>query len=293
LTKKRRAFGYTLIIISAVLWGFLPLFTKNLIALGNSSLTVSAGRCLISGFFCLLMLLGTGEYRKVRGKDLPFYAVYGIAALAGTVIFYTMAMQQLSSAMASVLLYTAPTFVILLNRLIYRIPLTRAKLMSLAVTFAGCALVVRVYDPGAFRADFLGILFGLASGTCYSLTTVMGIAARGKYNGRINGWLMMIFGGLIFLPLKPMWQLPALSFPAVGNFLGLALVGSVIPYTLYLIGMGCQVDGGAASIISTLEVVVATLVGIFCFGDRLEWQQIVGIAVVLIGIVILQLDREK
>lgn len=293
MSKGREAFGYALIVISAVLWGFLPLFTKNLIAMGNSSLTVSAVRCLVSGFFCLLMLLGTGEYRQVRTRDLPFYAVYGIAALAGTVIFYTMAMQRLSSAMASVLLYTAPAFVIILERCIYRVPLTRAKIVSLAVTFAGCALVVRIYDPGAFRADFAGILFGLLSGICYSLTTVLGIKARGKYNGRTNGWLMMIFGGLIFLPLKPIWELPAVSLPAAGNFLGLALIGSVIPYTLYLVGMGCGVDGGAASIISTLEVVVATIVGILCFGDRLEWLQTVGIAVVLLGIVILQLDRQK
>lgn len=291
--KNRQAFGYFLIVVSAVLWGFLPLFTKNLILLGCSSLAISAGRSLISGFCCFLMLMLTGDYRKVQRRDLPFYFLYGLLALGGTVIFYTLAMRQLSSAMASVLLYTAPAFVNILNRLIYKIPLTKSKIVSLVVTFIGCALVVRIYNADAFRADFIGILFGLASGFSYSLTTVMGTAARDKYSGRVNGWLMMIFAGIIFIPLKPFWSLPAFSTSIALNMIGLALVGSVIPYTLYLVGMSMRVDGGTASIISTLEVVVATFVGIVFFGDRLEGWQVLGIAIVLIGIVIVEIGNRS
>lgn len=291
MKNHRRTVGYLLIVLSAFLWGLLPLFTRNLILAGWSSLSVASMRSILAAavsFFCLLFC---GDFRRFHAKDTLFYLLYGVFAIGGTFLFYTIAMQYLSSAMASVLLYMGPTFVNILNRLVYKIPFTRGKQISLVVTLAGCALVVRLYDPASVSANLTGILCGLLSGFCYSLTTVIGEAAQNRYPGRVNSWLVMLFGSLAFLVVKPFWSVPVSDGSAWFNIICLAVIGSVIPYTLYLMGLEMDVDSGAASIISTLEVVFATGVGILCFRDPLEWQQILGIAVVLAGVVIVR--REK
>ncbi len=288
---RRSTTGYLLIVLSAALWGLLPLFTRGLITAGWSSLCVASVRSLLSAAVSLGCLLFCGELRKFRAKDIPFYLLYGIFAVGGTFLFYTIALQYLSSAMASVLLYMGPTFVNVLNRLVYKIPFTRGKQISLVVTLLGCALVVRLYDPASVSANLIGILCGLLSGFCYSLTTVIGEAAQSRYPGRVNSWLIMLFGSVAFLVAKPFWDIPVQSGAIWFNAICLAVIGSVIPYTLYLSGLEMDVDSGAASILSTLEVVFATCVGVACFHDPLEWQQLLGIAVVFAGIVIVR--REK
>ena len=123
------------------------------------------------------------------------------------------AVQLLTSAMAAILLYTSAAFIIILNRLIYKDAITRDKIIALLCTFFGCFLVVRAYDPGAFLGNMKGILFGLASGLCYSMTTVMGTSLRKKNPGEVNSGLMTIFGALVFLIVCPPWKGPAPSLP--------------------------------------------------------------------------------
>lgn len=281
--NKQSLRGYLLILAAALSWGWIPVFSRIAYQYGSNPQTAAAFRSFVAAPVFLIWLLAKGSLKQFKLKDLPIYLVYGIVAYAGTCYFYMAAVQLLTSAMAAILLYTSAAFIIILNRLIYKDAITRDKIIALLCTFFGCFLVVRAYDPGAFLGNMKGILFGLASGLCYSMTTVMGTSLRKKNPGEVNSGLMTIFGALVFLIVCPPWKGPAPSLPLMGAYLGLGIVCSVMGFGFYLKGMEQGIDGGVAGIIAMIEPVAATILGCLFFRDAIAWPQIVGIAVVLFG----------
>lgn len=284
--------GIPFILLGAALWGMIPLFSRLAYAYGSDPVTAGAWRVYLAAGIFLIWFLVDGTLRSVRLKEIPFYLVYGLFGVGGTVLFYMMAVERLSTPMAAMLLYTAPAFVILFDRIFYREPITRIRLASLLCTLFGCFFVVRAYDIGNFNLP--GVLIGLASGLSYSMVTVMGRKANQLHDGRTNAGFMFFAGAVFFCFLQPPWSLEAPSLPLLGGYLGLALCCSVGAYTAYLYGMRCGVPGGMASITATAEPVVATLLGVFLLGEDLELLQVLGILIVLFGVALPFLaDRKR
>lgn len=278
--------GYGQILISAVLWGMIPLFTKLLYKTGLNPMQVASVRGYLAAILALGLLILHKDYKKFHSHEIPFYLFYGACAIGGSFILYAVSMGMLSTAMAAVLLYTGPAFVNILNRILYKMPITLTKLAALILTFLGCALVVEMYDLTSFKSNLIGILVGLCSGFCYSLTTVLGTNARKLHTGEMNGRLILIFGAVVFCIVQPPWMLPTLNTYQLVLCFGLAVVCSVLPYTMYLTGMDCGIDGGVASIMATIEPVAATLFGVWIFRENLSLLQVLGIMIVLLGVIL-------
>ncbi|PWM37479.1 MAG: hypothetical protein DBX46_03200 [Clostridiales bacterium] len=289
----KRSLGILCILLAALCWGFLPLLTRSLSALGISPAASATMRALVAAV--ILVILGCAKKDSLRfssSKMLIYMAVMGIFTTAGMYLFYMSAVDLLSTAMASMLLYTAPAFVILLSRIFYKEPITGKKLLCLILTLAGSALVVRIYDPASLFVNAAGIALGLASGVCYSLVTVMGRKALLYCSSTAVATWPVISGTLILVCITPPWQIDMSSPVLIVLYLLLGLIGSVLPLLLYNKGLALGVEGGQAGILATIEPVVATLTGVVAFGDVLEGLQIAGIASVLAGAALISFRKK-
>ena len=280
----KRRLGFAYILLSAALWGTLPIFSTLSYRLGSDALTSAAMRSYLSCAAFIVWFVAEKRFLKIKPRQLPFYICYGLLAGGGTFLCYMSAIEHLSTAMASVLLYTAPAFVILFNRLLYRERITFIKLLAVLCTLAGCFLVVRAYNFSSFENNLKWILVGLASGICYSMTTVMGKKAKLLNDGKTNAGMMIMLGSLVFFMAKPPWTIRVARPEIWLCYIGLAAFGTVMAYTMYLKGLDNVPDGGTASIIATLEPIIGTSLGVAVLGDRMEAPQIIGIAIVVIGI---------
>lgn len=74
--------------------------------------------------------------------------------------------------------------------------------------------------------------------------------------------------------------------------LGLGLITSFLPYTLYSIGLS-KMDAGKASILVSIELVAEATIGLIVFKEPLSAVSVVGIALVLSAIVILNLHSQR
>lgn len=293
LNKKNKKLGAVYIIVAAIFWGWIPIFSRYAYIQGSDPITAASMRSYIAALIFLVWFSRDGTFKKVSLKDMPLYLFYGLTAFGGASLCYMIAVDRLSTSMAPILLYTSSAFVVILNRIIYKEPITKLKLIALICTFGGCFLVVRGYSFLSLSINFVGILIGLASGLCYSMTTVVGHFTKTKYDGRTNAGLMIIFGMLIFLVLRPPWEIAMPTLPEWGAYIGLAVPSTVLGYVMYLKGLGTGLDGGMASIMATTEPIVATLLGCLLFYDSLEFFQIMGIAVVLFGVILLIITDKK
>ncbi len=291
---KKSHLGAVYIILAALMWGAFPMFNRILYASGITVMQAVSARACIAALIYAIWGMLAGTFKGLKWRDLAFLAVYGWISVLGTYVFYSLAIRELSGAMASILLYTAPAFVILFNRIFYKDPITPLKLAALIVSFGGCCLVVRVYDPASLTLNMVGIAFGLASGIAYSLLTVIGRKAYARgYTVMHNTFVPAIAVGIAMCLISPPWSIPMPNGTVLLCFLCVGIVGSVLPYFLYLKGLSTGIDGAAAILLANLEPVTATVLGYFVFADLLELPQIFGMGVVLIGSVLPSLGKKK
>ena len=146
---KTRAYLY--IITAAVCWGLIGLFVRTLAAQGFSSMQIVALRSLAAAICVTLPLLRSGRAAlRISLRDLWLFAGTGICSLVFFNYCYFNAMQQTSLAVAALLLYTAPVYVMLMSLVCFGEAFTRTKALALLLTFSGCACVT-AFSAAALR----------------------------------------------------------------------------------------------------------------------------------------------
>ena len=164
-TKK---YAPLLIIIAASSWGIIGIFSRNLANLGVNSIQITAFRCFITAL-CLLiyLLLKDKDKLKIDYKDSWYFIGTGIFSIMFFNICYFITIQLTTLSIASILLYTAPYFVIIMSSILFQEKITSKKAMALFLAFTGCVLTTGIVG-GKMNITTLGILTGLGSGIGYA-----------------------------------------------------------------------------------------------------------------------------
>ena len=79
--------------------GMVPYFSKSLMNTGTSPVAVAAVRCYVGAAFFILYDLIRGKIPKISLHSIPVFLVMGMAGIAGSFIFYAIAIQKLSTSM--------------------------------------------------------------------------------------------------------------------------------------------------------------------------------------------------
>ena len=95
----------------------------------------------------------------------------------------------------------------------------------------------------------------------------------------------LVVGGLFLLPVALLIEgaPPAIDAPAIGGFLWLGGVGTVLAYVCWFHGLS-RMPAGAVSLIGLINPVVGTLLGIVFAAELFGWTQALGMALVLGGV---------
>ena len=191
--------------------------------------------------------------------------------------------------MASVLLYTAPSFVVLMSAVLWREPITRRKLLALVLTLCGCAMVCGLFDRhDGWTVTATGILYGIGAGFFYALYSIFGRYALASATPmKVTLWTFLFAGTASLFFLRPSHMAPLTSPATCAAALGLVVFSTVLPYLLYTSGLA-RMESGQASIMASLEPVVASLTGVIVFHEPISIAGVVGIALVLSGVYILR-----
>lgn len=293
-TGQTRWRGPLFVAGAAGLWGSLGLVFKYLMTTYPlAPQNIGFFRAAV-GFLAMLVLLGLGrrDLLRVSWRDFPFFAAFGFVAITVFFIVYPAAVDATTVSVAAVLLYTAPAFVTLLAWRFLGEPLTRHKMAALFLTFTGCFLVARAFDVAALRLNAWGLLLGIASGFTYGTYSIFGKFGLRRY----NPWTVMTyalgFGAIFLLPLQPVGKLIDLlasSRQALVLVLTMGIVHTAGAFGLYTAGLSI-IPASVASIIATLEPVVAAALAFWLMDERLSPAQMAGGAAIIAGVLVLQMD---
>lgn len=270
-------------------------FARSLYAAGFGPLEVAQTRITTGLVFVgLYIFLFNRSLFKVKLKDIWCFLGTGIVSLLLFSTCYFSALNYTSLAVAAILLYTAPFFVMLLSLLLFKEKMNGKKVFALLLAFTGCVLVSGVGGDTAF--SWKGILLGLGSGFFYALYSIFG---RYAINRGYGAWTMTFYTFLfcsIGCAFLSDWQVigsvMAASSANLFWVLGLGFVTAFLPYVLYSTGLE-HMESSKASILASVEPVVSALFGVFVFHETLSLWGILGIAMVLGAIIVLNVKKKQ
>jgi len=184
-------------------------------------------------------------------------------------------------------------FVMLMSAIFFRESITVRKVIALCLALGGCVLVTGVLS-GQSGITPLGILTGLGAGFGYALYSIFGRAALAKYGSLTVTTYTFIVAGICVLPFcRPAEIVRSTASPsAATSVLFLALVSTVIPYLLYTAGLR-YTEAGKASVMASVEPVVASVVGILAFRESMTLSAVAGSVLVLASVILLNLPAGK
>lgn len=289
--------GVIFILAAGLLWGTIGIFVRSLNELGLEAMQIVFIRALITAVVLLVgVLIYDRRLLKIRLRDLWCFIGTAILSILFFYYFYFVTIEKASLAAAAVLLYTAPIFVMLMSLVLFREKLTGKKVSACIMAFAGCALVAGIFDGGS-RLSPAALATGLLSGFGYALYSIF---SRFALNRGYSSVTITVYTFLIAC----LCMLPFADYPAVAgalsvdagttvlSSLGLAIFVTVIPYLLYTAGLAA-VASSKASIMASVEPVMACVVSVAVFREPMSVSGAVGILLVIGAIILLNINISR
>lgn len=281
-----KTWAYALVAAAAALWGIISIFVKGMAVYGFSTQQIVAVRVVISAVILVsYMAVNDRSLLKIRPADITYFIGTGICSLAFFNWCYFTAIQETTAAVAAVLLYTAPIFVVLLSAVCFGEKLTGSKLAALTAAFSGCALVVGIMPGAEENVSPSGLLYGLGAGLGYALYSIFAKFAMRRYQTMTITVYTFVVAALVMAPVSRVWEAAPLlrDWRVIAVSMGFSLFSTILPYLCYTAALS-RIEPGRAALIATLEPIVATLVGVTLFGEILSGWQMFGILLVVAAV---------
>jgi len=275
-------------------------FTERLPLAGEAlhpidPLILSQTRTSFSLMVLLPILVAWRGSQAVRlpGRDLVQCLALGIFGVAASNYFYYVAIQKTSVAIAIIVQYTAPVWVLLYVVARGQQKPSLQKIAAVAVAIIGIALTIGLVggkSGSALRLDAYGVIAALLASFSFAFYNVGGHRILARYDRwRVLIWALLS-ASVFWLFLNPPWKIAAAHYvPSQWIFLFVFSMISVLgPFSLYFLGLQ-HLEPTRAIIASCLEPVFSILLAAAFLAEGVRPIQTLGIVLVLAAIVIVQL----
>jgi DME family drug/metabolite transporter len=286
--------GYTLSLAAPLIWATTSVLIKYLLDQGAPRLAIAFWRDAFIALACIAFLaVRHPGWLRIGRTELRSFAAIGAISVGVYHALWVTSIALNGAAVATVLIYTFPTFVTLGAWLLFRESIGRAQVAALVLALLGCALVVRAYDSAVLRVSWLGALVGLSTGLTHAGYVLFSQRAVRSHSPWVSLAYTMLFGSLALLLLNLVLA-PAQLF-GIGNRAGpwllllvLALGPTLGGYVLFTAALR-YIPGRIASLIAVIEAPAAALLAVLTLGERMEWPQLLGLVLILAAIGLPQL----
>ena len=262
--------------VAPIAWGSTYLVTEQFLP-ADRPLFAALVRALPAGLlllaFCRRLPSGIWWWRAVALGVLNIGLFFPLIFLAA---------YHLPGGLAATLQATSPLAVMALAAGVINERPGALRIGSAIVGLVGVALLV-LQSPG--QVDTLGLVGAFGS----VLISALGFVLVKHWDAPVDKLTMvswqLVVGGLFLLPVALLVEgpPPAIDAPAIGGFLWLGGVGTVVAYVCWFHGLS-RMPAGSVSLIGLINPVVGTLLGVVFAAEFFGWTQALGMALVLGGV---------
>ena len=301
LAKKivRRATirGTALTALGAVLWAFSSACGQFLMQKKDFPPEwLASTRILLAGF----LLTTIGIIKNPSGiknvfkswRDLITLVLYGVLGFMLAQYSFLMGIEASNSATATVLQYTAPIMIVAIVCIRSRRAPMWTETVSIILAVTGVFLLSTHGNPSELAIKKEALIWGMLAAVGMVFFSLLPSKIIPKYGSITVTGLGMLFGGIAMLFVARPWNY-SVKFDVVSVFayIGLAVAGTTIGYTLYMQGVS-DIGSAKASLIASIEPVTSAIFAA-ALGTMFGVMDIVGMACIVATIFILSIQPKK
>jgi drug/metabolite transporter (DMT)-like permease len=295
--------GYLYALLAALLFGANGSLTKLIVEAGLTPMQLTQFRTLGTAILAggILVITDRRGFR-LRPRQILVMAVLGIGGVALLQASYAGALQLLPVGIALLLEYTAVLLVALVAFFVFREKVKARIWVAIALVLAGLAVVAQVWSSDL---DPLGVALALVAAVTLAFYFIVGERQVGATSPLAVAFWTMTFATVFWALFSGWWQLRPWTFTAgvhLGGVLGDLMLPLIVPLAItviagsfapFLLSFSAlkHLSATAAGIVASSEVLFAFIVAWLWLGEQLSLVQVLGAAVVLVGIVLAQTAR--
>lgn len=289
--------GYLMVLTAGALWGTIGFFATLLSNLGLGAAPVAFFRLLSASIMLALILLVKGKgirLFKISRRGLISCMLVGFVSQAFYNVCYMNAIEQGGMATAAVFLYTSPIYVALISRILFKEALTKNKILAILINIVGCIITVTGGDFSTMKLSIFGLIMGILAGFTYALLPILSRTGADKEDPFTSAFYGQAFGALLlFFLIRPYNGIGAeFSLQMLLVLIGFGIVPSAMGYIVYYVGIGKVIETSRIPVLASVETVVAAVVGLVVFGQGLSLMKVIGIALVLCSIAVMNMTKK-
>ncbi len=223
----------------------------------------------------VLVVVARPGVRARRRRDLGVAAVFGLFLAAMNLAFYE-SIARIPLGVAVTVEFSGPLAVALIGS-------RRARDVVWAALAASGVIVLALSDhhTGGRSLDRAGIGLALVAGACWAGYIVLSKETGRRLAGLDGLALAMVVSAAALAPFGLTGAGSRLFQPgplAIG--LGVALLSSVVPYSLELVALR-RVTPRAFGVLLSLDPAVAAVAGLVILGQQLAWTEVLALVLVV------------
>ncbi|MDN4481575.1 DMT family transporter [Demequina muriae] len=303
--RRSPAIGAGAVLTGAFLFGFNGSMAKVVMQAGITPEQLTFFRVLGTAVIAAGVLLATdrSQFRLPR-RDIAWFAALGIGGLAIVQWLYSVAISLLPVGVALLFEYTAVVLIALFAWAVFKERVHPRLWGAIVAVLVGLAIVAQVWNS---PLSGLGVVAALGAAVAYAFYFLAGERSVAGRPAMAVAFWAGTFATAFWLLLSRWWAIPAGSLGDPVSFGGsldhiaapmwvplllIVVLGGFAPFTLIFISLR-HISATASGILASSEVLFAFAVAWAWLGESLSPGQLIGAAIVLVGIVVAQTARQR
>jgi len=291
LEVDRNKLGIIITSISAAGFGSMAIFAKIAYAHGSNVTTLLSIRFITAGLLFLLIMKLSKTSWGLNRKQLAYLIALGAAGYGVLSNLFFAGVALIPASVASLLLYTYPTMVCILAYLIGDEKMYPQKVLALLISAVGITLVL---GPSFESLEIMGVIYVLSAAVLFAFYFVLSNKVLKEVHWLPSSTIVSLSAAVFFIVGGGITGQIQYSISTVAFLcaMGIALFSTVLAIGGLYAGIS-MIGPSRAAIVSTLEPIVTVSLAAIIFAEVLSKEQLLGGALIVISIIVLQISRQK
>jgi drug/metabolite transporter (DMT)-like permease len=295
--------GYFIGFLAALIFGSNGSVIKVLVGSGLSAAQLTFFRTLtVMMLTGLVLMVWDRRSFFITRNQMMWMFVLGVGGVAGLQYFYAVAVSRIDVGIALLFEYLAVLAVAVIARVFFKEQVRPRIWVAIALVLTGLAVVAEAWNSSVELWGMVAALIAAAAYTVYFLVGEKALTTMGVIS--MTFWAMT-FATIFWGIFSAWWEInPALFtqnismtgaledliVPLWMPLMWAVVIGSFVSFLLSFLALK-KLKATPAGIVASSEVIFAFIVAWLWLGEALSLVQIMGAAIVVLGIVLAQTAR--
>ncbi len=264
----------------------------NLDAFRLTQIRTSSAALILLAF----VLLRDKSQLKATRREIKDLIIFGVIGIAAVTSFYFFALKYLYVSVALIIEFTAPIWIVLYLRFVKKKSVPPTMWLGIVFAFSGLLLISQIWSGSSLHP--LGVFVAFLDAFALALYFIFADRlSQTRSSLSLITWGMSV-AAIFFALILPWWNFPfkfltttyslqgelsSYSAPGWALILWIVIIGTVIPYLLTVTAIR-ELSASTSSVIGMIEPIFAGVIAWWLLNEAFTTIQLIGCAVVLIGI---------